>query len=149
MSNSKEFLAAREACQRAYLSGTTDPGTLAEKFGMAVSTIKTWIRKGNWRTVKEQVSDLEKQVEEQEQLAYFNALLQYNANPADTNLQSLVGLLKSRQKKLEPSKELNEHIVKFMDQTTDFMVEQGLEGLLKQYQAIVHDLAEYLRVKNG
>jgi hypothetical protein len=149
MSNSKNFKELRERCQVEYEAGKTDFATLAREFNVAENTVRGWVRKGDWKTIKEKAADLEKLIEGAELQAYLNALLQYNANPADTNLQSLVGLLKSRQKKLEPSKELNEHIVKFLDQTTDYMVEQGLEGLLKQYQAIVHDLAEYLRVKNG
>jgi len=32
---------------------------------------------------------------------------------------------------------------------TDFMIEKGHETLLKQFQSILHDLADYLRVRNG
>ena len=41
------------------------------------------------------------------------------------------------------------YIVKFLDQVTDFMIEKGHETLLKHFQSILHDLAEYLRVRNG
>jgi hypothetical protein len=76
-------------------------------------------------------------------------LREYAKFPADTALQSLVNLIKQDQKDSEPAKELNDYIVRFMDQSTDFMIEKGYETLLKQYQAIVLDLAEYLRQRNG
>jgi len=44
---------------------------------------------------------------------------------------------------------LNDYIVRFLDQVTDFMIEKGYETMLKQFQSIVLDLAEYLRVRNG
>jgi hypothetical protein len=39
--------------------------------------------------------------------------------------------------------------VRFLDQVTDFMIEKGHATLLKQFQGVVLDLAEYLRVRNG
>jgi hypothetical protein len=44
---------------------------------------------------------------------------------------------------------LNDYIIRFLDQTTDYMVEKGHETLLKSFQEILLDLAEYLRLKNG
>ncbi len=38
--------------------------------------------------------------------------------------------------------------MRFLDQVTDFMIENGHETMLKQFQGIVLDLAEYLRVRN-
>jgi hypothetical protein len=61
----------------------------------------------------------------------------------------LVSLIKQNQKDSEPSKELNDYIVRFLDQVTDFMIEKGHETLLKQFNGIVIDLAEYLRVRNA
>ena len=58
-------------------------------------------------------------------------------------------MMKQDQKDREPSKELNDYIVRFLDQATDFMIEKGYETLLKQFQGIVMDLAEYLRTRNG
>ena len=81
--------------------------------------------------------------------ALIQALREYAKNPADTALQSLVSLIKQNQKDSEPSKELNDYIVRFLDQVTDFMIEKGHETLLKQFNGIVIDLAEYLRVRNA
>jgi uncharacterized protein YeeX (DUF496 family) len=81
--------------------------------------------------------------------ALIQALREYAKNPADTAIQSLVSMMKQDQKDRQPSKELNDYIVKFLDQVTDFMIEKGHETLLKQFQAILHDLAEYLRLRNA
>jgi hypothetical protein len=59
-----------------------------------------------------------------------------------------VQLLKAEERRTAPSKDLNDHIVVFLDQTTDYMLENDLDMLLKEFKKIVMPLSEYLRKRN-
>jgi hypothetical protein len=149
MSNALEFRIKRDNCRDAYLNGKTDPTELAVIFGVSVITVRKWIKSGKWAELFKEERKLDHEISLARKKALIQALREYAKNPADTALQSLVSLIKQNQKDSEPSKELNDYIVKFLDQVTDFMIEKGHETLLKQFQSILHDLAEYLRVRNG
>lgn len=149
MSNDKEFRIKRENCKDTYLNGKTDTAELAMIYGVSEITIRKWVKSGSWDTLFKEERKLDTDIRAARKKALIQALREYAKNPADASLQSLVNLIKQEQKDSEPAKELNDYIVKFLDQTTDFMVERGFETLLKHYQAIVLDLAEYLRLRNG
>jgi transposase len=149
MSNDKEFRIKRENCKDTYLNGKTDTSELAMIFGVSEITIRKWVKSGKWDTLYKEERKLDNDIRAARKKALIQALREYAKNPADTALQSLVNLIKQDQKDSQPAKELNDYIVRFMDQSTDFMIEKGYETLLKQYQAIVMDLAEYLRIRNG
>ena len=149
MSNSREFRVKRENCKEAYLNGKTDPVELALIFGVSDITVRKWIKSGRWSELFKEERKLDHEIGIARKRALIQALREYARNPADTATQSLVSMMKQDQKDREPSKELNDYIVRFLDQATDFMIEKGHETLLKQFQGIVLDLAEYLRVKNG
>ncbi len=116
---------------------------------MAEITVKKWIKTGHWEDLFREEHKLDREIKLARKKALIQALREYAKNPADTALQSLVSLIKHDQREQEPAKELNDYIVRFLDQTTDYMIEKGHESLLKLFQEIVLDLAEYLRVKNG
>ncbi len=149
MSNSIEFRIKRDNCRQAYLNGKTDPLELAVIFGVSAITVRKWIKSGRWDELFKEEHKLDHEISLARKKALIQALREYAKNPADTALQSLVSLIKQNQKDSEPSKELNDYIVRFLDQATDFMIEKGHETLLKQFQGIVMDLAEYLRTRNG
>jgi hypothetical protein len=149
MSNALEFRIKRENCKEAYLNGKTDPTELAVIFGVSVITVRKWINNGKWNDLYKEERKLDHEISLARKKALIQALREYAKNPADTALQSLVSLIKQNQKDSEPAKELNDYIVRFLDQVTDFMIEKGHETLLKQFQSILHDLAEYLRVRNA
>ncbi len=149
MSNALEYRIKRENCKETYLNGKTDPNELGIIFGVSDITVRKWIKSGNWDSLFKEERKLDHEIKVARKRALIQALREYAKNPADTALQSLVSLIKQNQKDDEPARELNDYIVKFMDQTTDFMVEKGYETLLKQFQAIVLDLADYLRIRNG
>ncbi|NLW18943.1 MAG: hypothetical protein GXY81_04555 [Candidatus Cloacimonetes bacterium] len=149
MSNSIEFRIKRDNCRQAYLNGKTDPLELAVIFGVSAITVRKWIKSGRWDELFKEERKLDHEISLARKKALIQALREYAKNPADTALQSLVSLIKQNQKDSEPSKELNDYIVRFLDQATDFMIEKGHETLLKQFQGIVMDLAEYLRTRNG
>ena len=149
MSNSREFRIKRDNCKEAYLNGKTDPTELAVIFGVSDITVHKWIKSGKWDELFKEENQLDHEIAIARKKALIQALREYAKNPADTAIQSLVSMMKQDQKDRQPSKELNDYIVKFLDQVTDFMIEKGHETLLKQFQSILHDLAEYLRVRNG
>ncbi len=149
MSNSREFRIKRDNCKEAYLNGKTDPLELAMIFGVSDITVRKWIKSGKWDELFKEENQLDHEITIARKKALIQALREYAKNPADTAIQSLVSMMKQDQKDRQPSKELNDYIVKFLDQVTDFMIEKGHETLLKQFQSILHDLAEYLRVRNG
>ena len=149
MSNSHEFRIKRDNCREAYLNGKTDPLELALIFGVSGITVRKWIKSGKWDELFKEENQLDHEIAIARKKALIQALREYAKNPADTAIQSLVSMMKQDQKDRQPSKELNDYIVRFLDQVTDFMIEKGHETLLKQFQSILHDLAEYLRVRNG
>jgi len=149
MSNSREFRIKRDNCKEAYLNGKTDPTELAVIFGVSDITVRKWVKNGKWDELFKEENQLDHEIAIARKKALIQALREYAKNPADTAIQSLVSMMKQDQKDRQPSKELNDYIVKFLDQVTDFMIEKGHETLLKQFQSILHDLAEYLRVRNG
>jgi len=149
MSNSREFRIKRDNCKEAYLNGKTDPAELAVIFGVSDITVRKWVKSGKWDELFKEENQLDHEIAIARKKALIQALREYAKNPADTAIQSLVSMMKQDQKDRQPSKELNDYIVKFLDQVTDFMIEKGHETLLKQFQSILHDLADYLRVRNG
>jgi len=149
MSNSREFRIKRDNCKEAYLNGKTEPTELAVIFGVSDITVRKWIKGGKWDELFKEENQLDHEIAIARKKALIQALREYAKNPADTAIQSLVSMMKQDQKDRQPSKELNDYIVKFLDQVTDFMIEKGHETLLKQFQSILHDLADYLRVRNG
>ncbi|MDD2228710.1 MAG: hypothetical protein PHY48_04780 [Candidatus Cloacimonetes bacterium] len=149
MSNSREFRIKRDNCKEAYLNGKTDPLELAVIFGVSDITVRKWIKSGKWDELFKEENQLDHEIAIARKKALIQALREYAKNPADTAIQSLVSMMKQDQKDRQPAKELNDYIVKFLDQVTDFMIEKGHETLLKQFQSILHDLADYLRVRNG
>ena len=149
MSNALEFRIKRDNCREAYLNGKTEPTELAVIYGVSDITVRKWIKSGKWDELFKEERKLDHEISIARKRALIQALREYAKNPADTAIQSLVSMMKQDQKDRQPSKELNDYIVKFLDQVTDFMIEKGHETLLKQFQSILHDLAEYLRVRNG
>ncbi|HOG31562.1 MAG TPA: hypothetical protein PLM99_05170 [Candidatus Cloacimonadota bacterium] len=149
MSNSREFRIKRDNCKEAYLNGKTDPTELAVIFGVSDITVRKWVKSGKWDELFKEENQLDHEIAIARKKALIQALREYAKNPADTAIQSLVSMMKQDQKDRQPSKELNDYIVRFLDQVTDFMIEKGHETLLKQFQSILHDLADYLRVRNG
>lgn len=133
----------------AFISGKTSPKELAELVGCSPVTIGKWIAAGKWDKIEGEERKLNRKITVARRKALLTALEEYAKDPKNTALQSLVSILRQEMKREEPAKELCDYIVKFLDQVTDFMIEKGYEGMLKQFQAIVMDLSEYLRVRNG
>ncbi len=149
MSNSKEFREKKDQAFEAYLSGKTTPKELAALVGCSPVTVGKWIKSGKWDKIEGEERRLTRKISVARKKALIVALEEYAKDPKNTALQSLVSIMRQEQKKEVPAKELNEYIVKFLDQTTDFFIEKGFTGLLKEFQHVLYELAEYLRMRNG
>jgi transposase len=149
MANSTEYKLKRQAAQTAFLDGTVDTAQLAAMFGVTQTTIQTWAKKGRWREMSKENRGLAQKAEIARTKAIIVALEEFAANPRDVNLQALVSLLRNEQNRVKPARELNDYIVKFLDQLTDFCLEKNYHGLLKELQSILYDLSDYLRLRNG
>lgn len=149
MANSKAFREKKDLAFELFLGGKQSPQELASCVGASPVTIAKWIKAGKWDNLSKEEKRLDNKLAISRKKALLAALDEFAADPRNVALQSLVGLLKQAQKQDAPSKELNDHIVRFMDQVTDFLIDKGYDGLLKQFQAVIPDLAEYLRLRNG
>ena len=134
--------------REAYLNGNRDIYSLGELVGCSHVTMKKWIEKYGWAEEEMELMGLEKTAELERRRAYVAALRSFTKDPTNYNLQSLVQLLKAEECRTAPSKDLNDHIVVFLDQTTDYMQENDLDMLLKEFKKIVMPLSEYLRKRN-
>lgn len=148
MANSKIFREKKELAFEAYLGGRTNPRELAELVGCSPVTVRKWIAKGRWDKLESEERKLMRDISIQQKKAYLVALKEYAKDPKNTALQSLVSFIKQQQNKEVPSRELNDYIVKFLDQVVDYMTNNNLTTLLKLFQANLMDIAEYLRVIN-
>ena len=149
MPNNKHYRAARRSAKEAYLSGERNVALLAETYGVSPRTIYNWIKTGRWDERAQEELTLGARSEVAAKRALVTALEEFAEDPKNQDLRSLVAFLRSEQKRQEPAKELNTYIVKFLDQLTDFLIEKEYPGLLKEFQAITFDLADYLRVRNS
>lgn len=149
MANSKAFRKKKEAAFEAFMGGKTDPIELAAFVDCSAKTINKWIKDGKWDRIEGEERRLSRKISVARKKALLTALEAYATDPENTALQSLVSILRAEQRRQEPAKELNDYIIKFLDHTTDYMIERELSGLCKQFQAILMDLAEYLRTRNG
>jgi hypothetical protein len=144
----KIYAEKRIMAREAYLNGNRDIYSLAELVGCSPVTMKKWIEKYGWAEEEMELMGLEKTAELERRRAYVAALRSFAKDPTNYNLQSLVQLLKAEERRTAPSKDLNDHIVVFLDQTTDYMLENDLDMLLKEFKKIVMPLSEYLRKRN-
>ena len=149
MSNSKIFREKKDEAFKAYIGGKTDPKEIALLVGCSHVTVQKWIKQGKWDKLQSEDRKLDRRIAVARRKALLTALEEYAKDPKSTALQSLVSILRSEMKKDGDAKEINEYIVTFLDQTTDFFLERGLNGLLKDFQAVLTDLAEYLRKRNS
>ncbi len=144
----KIYAEKRKLAYELYLNGDRDHYSLAEKVGCAPVTIKKWIEKYNWAADDLEYAGFKVQAELARQRAYITALQTFADDPLNFKLQDLVKLLEAEKKRTMPSKELNDYIVVFLDQVTDYLLENDMLTMLKEFQKIIHELSEYLRKRN-
>lgn len=133
----------------AYVGGKTDPRELAALVGCSHITVGKWIKAGKWASIEGEERRLTRKISVARRKALLAALEQYASDPKNSQIKDLVGILRQELQREQPSKELNDYIVKFLEQVTDYFIEKGHNALLKGFQEHVMDLAEYLRQRNS
>ena len=130
----ENYEAKRESCREMFLAGRTVVRELADVLSVTPKTVRKWIREGGWREELDELETLDAKIRLNIRRALLMALKQYADNPQDTALQSLVSLLKQYQKELEPSKDLIDHMKRFLDWQIDFYHARGDENTAKAIQ---------------
>jgi len=148
LKHTEETAALKERMRLLFLRGEHDTKVIAAMANRAESTVYRWIKEWE-RRYPDQIK-IEEEIKANVSKALNNALKRFNEHPEDAPaLQSVVSLLKQHQQIYEPAKELNNHIIIFLDQSVCYCIETNNTALLKLLQPEVEDLGEYLRRKNN
>ena len=65
-------------------------------------------------------------------------------DPTNKDLQSLVSLLKQFKEQSRTTRADKDNILNFIDKTTDFFLEKGMEEIATVFKGYIVELAEYL-----
>jgi transposase-like protein len=134
----------KSTCEELYtVMGKTVEDIVAAT-GARPQTLYRWIKEGGWNEKKNEVRVIEKQIEMSLKEALVKGLKAFAENPHDKDLQSLVGLLKQVRDKHKPTQTYKENILKFLDMTTDYFLENELVETAGIFKSKVRELAEYL-----
>jgi len=148
MKHTEETIAIKERMRNLWLGGETNPEVLAAKAGRALGTVYRWITE--WKKKYPDEIKLEEKIKGNVAKALNVALEEFIKKPTEgLALQSLASLLKQYMQRYEPSKELNNHIIIFLDQLISYCIDTNNEELRTLLQPEIEDMAEYLRRKNN
>jgi len=134
----------KSTCEELYTVMGKTVEEIVATTGVKTATLYNWIKTGNWNEKKNETRTIEKQIEMSLKEALVKGLKAFAENPSDKDLQSLVGLLKQVRDKQKPSEAYKENILKFLDRTTDFFLENELVEMAGIFKGKVRELAEYL-----
>lgn len=143
----RERIMIKRECKELYLKGERKPEVLMAKSGKSMATIYRWL--SQWDKLYSNEQKLDEKIKFSMKKALCKGLESYSDDPGNKGLQSLVSLLKQHMQLQEPSKELNQYILKFMDQVITYFIEINDEEMRERFQEHVVDLSEYLRRKNN
>ena len=139
-----EKAALKRTCEQLYVDMDMNVEECAKAISVNESTIYRWVKSGNWNEKKTETQAIEKQIQINLRKALNQGLKSYAADPSNKDLQSLVSLLKQFKETNKPSQAYKDNIIKFIDRTTDFFLEKGMETVVKEFKKCVLELAEYL-----
>lgn len=146
--HNEETIKLKERMRLLYLRGERNQDVLAAKAGRAVSTVYKWIKE--WEKKYPDQIKTEEEIKGNISMALNVALKRFIKSPEDAPaLQSVASLLKQHQKLYEPAKELNNYIIRFLDQIITYCIDTNNEDLREMLQPETEDMAEYLRRKNN
>ncbi len=139
------YAAKRQACKEAYLAGNTSFANLGLLYSLNERTIRAWCKKDDWEAERANDISVDEKINKLTKTALLRTLEDYEKNPSDFSLQSLVSLLKQHQKNAEPVKELEKYLMRFCRLLLDFYTSKGLEAQRKDFQSNVRDLMDYIK----
>lgn len=148
LQHNKDTIRIKEQTRLRYLRGERDVEVLAARAGRSDKTVYRWIKE--WEKKYPDEIKVEKEIKSNISKALNTALKEFIKDPTNgPALQSVASLLKQHQQIYEPSKELNNYIILFLDQLITYCIDTNNEELRKMLQPEVEDLADYLRKKNN
>ncbi|MCL2065569.1 MAG: helix-turn-helix domain-containing protein [Candidatus Cloacimonetes bacterium] len=148
MSEKQDRENQKATCERMYVEGNIKVKDLARVMGVSEKTIYSWIKKGKWDEKKKDIIDMEKKIQINLRKAIKKGLMEFANEPTRKDLQSLVGLIKQFRDEKKPTKEYKDYIIKFLDRTVDFLLENGDDYLTNGFKKKLVDLAQYLLKRN-
>ena len=135
-------------CERMYVEGNIKVKDLARIMEVSQKTIYSWIKKGKWNEKKNDIIEMEKKIQVNLLKAINKGLMEFAKDPARKDLQSLVSLIKQFRDEKKTTKEYKDYIIKFLDRTVDFLLENGDDYLTNGFKKKLVELAEYLLERN-
>ena len=91
---------------------------------------------------------MEKKIQVNLLKAINKGLMEFAKDPTSKDLQSLVGLIKQFRDEKKATKEYKDYVIKFLDRTVDFLLENRDDYLTNGFKRKLVDLAQYLLERN-
>jgi len=148
MSEKQDREKQKTKCERMYVEGNIKVKDMARVMGVSQKTIYSWIKKGKWNEKKNDIIDMEKKIQVNIRRAVNKGLMEFAKDPVRKDLQSLVSLIKQFRVDKNPTKEYKDYIIKFLDRTVGFLLENGDDNLINGFKKKLVDLAQYLLERN-
>jgi predicted DNA-binding protein YlxM (UPF0122 family) len=134
----------KHTCEQLYVDLDLSIEECAKIVGVCDQTIYRWVKSGGWNAKKYETQALEKQIGINLRKALNQGLKSFASDPMNKDLQSLVSLLKQFKDQNKPSVAYKDNILTFIDKTTDYFLEKGLNDVANIFKGYVTELAEYL-----
>ena len=143
MTDIKDKILRKEACEKMYQLDIP-VSKCSKASGVSKKTVYSWIKKGKWNEKKKELQELEKQINFHHSKAIIQGLENYASDPANNDLQSLVSLIKQYKKQDEVPKEYKDYVVRFLNKTVDYFLQNGKHDMAIEFQKCLVGLAEFL-----
>ena len=134
----------KSTCEQMYVELEMSMDDISVAMGVNNKTLYKWKLAGGWDDKRGELQAIERAIEKNLRNALNKGLKAYAEKPEDKDLQSLVSLLKQFKEKNKPSQAYKDHILRFLDKTTDFLLERNMSETANVFKGCVVDLAEYL-----
>jgi hypothetical protein len=151
MTGTKEFRdqnrLRKTSCEELYVVHDKTVDEIVMITGVKPATLYRWIKEGSWSDQKTQAMTYEKQIDLNLKNAINAGLKAFAADPHNKDLQSLVSLLKQFKETNKPTQAYKDNIIKFLDKTTDYFIENDMIETGEIFKSKLREIAEYLLVK--
>jgi predicted DNA-binding protein YlxM (UPF0122 family) len=144
MSETQEKRMRKLTCEQMYVDLDISIDECARAVGVCEQTVYKWIKSGNWNAKRLETQTLEKQIHVNLRKALNQGLKAFANDPTNKDLQSLVSLLKQFKEQNKPTMAYKDHVINFIDRTTDFFLEKNMQEIANVFKGFVVELAEYL-----
>ena len=147
MSEIQDKMYRKITCEQMYVELDISVEECAKVIGVSVKTVYRWMNEGNWTDKKLQSKNLDNQIYINLRRALNQGLKGFALDPTNKDLQSLVSLLKQFKEQSRTTRADKDNILNFIDKTTDFFLEKGMEEIANVFKSCLVELAEYLLLR--